>query len=42
MINPMSGEGIFYGMESGFLLAENTHGLLQDNKGDINKGIKLI
>jgi flavin-dependent dehydrogenase len=41
MINPMSGEGIFYGMEAGFLLAENTHELIQNNKGDINKGIKL-
>jgi len=40
MINPMSGEGIFYGMESGFLLAENTHELIQNNRGDINKGIK--
>jgi geranylgeranyl reductase family protein len=25
MINPMSGEGIFYGMESGYLLAKNTY-----------------
>jgi flavin-dependent dehydrogenase len=25
MINPMSGEGIFYGMEAGYLLAKNTH-----------------
>lgn len=40
MINPMSGEGIFYGMEAGFLLAENTHELIQNNRGDINKGIK--
>jgi flavin-dependent dehydrogenase len=24
MINPMSGEGIFYGMEAGYLLAKNT------------------
>ena len=40
MINPMSGEGIFYGMESGFLLAENTSNLLQNNKEEINKGLK--
>mgnify|MGYP001024351623 FL=1 len=40
MINPMSGEGIFYGMEAGFLLAENTHELIQNDKGDINRGIK--
>ena len=40
MINPMSGEGIFYGMESGFLLAENTHNLLQNNKEEINNGLK--
>tara|TARA_B100000902_G_scaffold104939_1_gene107100 strand:+ start:2139 stop:3410 length:1272 start_codon:yes stop_codon:yes gene_type:complete len=40
MINPMSGEGIFYGMESGFLLAENTHNLLKSNTSDINRGIK--
>ena len=25
MINPMSGEGIFYGMEAGYLIAKNTH-----------------
>ena len=40
MINPMSGEGIFYGMESGFLLAENTHNFLQNNKEEINNGLK--
>ena len=40
MINPMSGEGIFYGMESGFLLAENTYDLLQNNIEDINNGLK--
>ena len=28
MINPMSGEGIFYGMEAGYLLAKNTHNIL--------------
>ena len=37
MINPMSGEGIFYGMEAGYLLAENTHNLL--DSPDLNKGI---
>ncbi len=31
MINPMSGEGIFYGMEAGYLLAKNTHQLLDPN-----------
>ena len=31
MINPMSGEGIFYGMEAGYLLAKNTHQLLDSN-----------
>ena len=40
MINPMSGEGIFYGMESGFLLAENTHNLLDSAKDKINEGIR--
>tara|TARA_Y100000748_G_scaffold110385_1_gene92406 strand:+ start:893 stop:2161 length:1269 start_codon:yes stop_codon:yes gene_type:complete len=40
MINPMSGEGIFYGMESGFLLAENTYNLLLNNKEEINNGLK--
>src|SRR5210317_1581686 len=40
MINPMSGEGIFYGMESGFLLAENTHNLLDSTKDKINEGIR--
>ena len=28
MINPMSGEGIFYGMEAGYLLAKNTNKLI--------------
>ncbi len=37
MINPMSGEGIFYGMEAGYLLAKNTYGIL-DNQ-NIKKGI---
>ena len=37
MINPMSGEGIFYGMEAGYLLAKNTYSIL-DNQ-NIKKGI---
>ena len=37
MINPMSGEGIFYGMEAGYLLAKNTHNLLDTQ--DLIKGI---
>ena len=37
MINPMSGEGIFYGMEAGYLLAKNTYRIL-DNQ-NIKKGI---
>tara|TARA_Y100001970_G_scaffold231781_1_gene288220 strand:- start:5590 stop:6861 length:1272 start_codon:yes stop_codon:yes gene_type:complete len=32
MINPMSGEGIFYGMEAGYLLAKNTHDQVDSNK----------
>ena len=32
MINPMSGEGIFYGMEAGYLLAKETFGSLNSNK----------
>ena len=40
MINPMSGEGIFYGMESGFLLAENTHNFLKNENEKINQGIR--
>lgn len=38
MINPMSGEGIFYGMEAGYLLAKNTFNLINSEK--INQGIK--
>ena len=38
MINPMSGEGIFYGMEAGYLLAKNTINLINSEK--INQGIK--
>ena len=37
MINPMSGEGIFYGMEAGYLLAKNTYNLI--DSPDITKGI---
>ena len=32
MINPMSGEGIFYGMEAGYLLAKNTHNIIDNEK----------
>ena len=32
MINPMSGEGIFYGMEAGYLLAKNTHSIIDNEK----------
>ena len=37
MINPMSGEGIFYGMEAGYLLAKNTYNLM--DSPDLTKGI---
>ena len=37
MINPMSGEGIFYGMEAGYLLAKNTYNLIDSR--DLTKGI---
>ncbi len=37
MINPMSGEGIFYGMEAGYLLAKNTHNILDSQ--NLNNGI---
>jgi len=37
MINPMSGEGIFYGMEAGYLLAQNTFDKI--NSENINQGI---
>ena len=39
MINPMSGEGIFYGMEAGFLLANETHQLINEGGSVLNKGI---
>ena len=37
MINPMSGEGIFYGMEAGYLLAKNTYNLI--DSPELIKGI---
>ena len=37
MINPMSGEGIFYGMEAGYLLAKNTHHVIDSDR--ISHGI---
>ena len=37
MINPMSGEGIFYGVEAGYLLAKNTYNLI--DSPDLTKGI---
>ena len=37
MINPMSGEGIFYGMEAGYLLAKNTYNLI--DSPELLKGI---
>ena len=39
MINPMSGEGIFYGMEAGFLLANETHQLINESASMLNVGI---
>ena len=39
MINPMSGEGIFYGMEAGYLLAKNTHEIIHSDK--LSDGIDL-
>ena len=39
MINPMSGEGIFYGMEAGYLLAKNTHEIIHSEK--LSDGIDL-
>ena len=40
MINPMSGEGIFYGMEAGFLLANETHQLINESSSMLNTGIR--
>ena len=39
MINPMSGEGIFYGMEAGFLLANETHQLINESASMLNTGV---
>ncbi len=39
MINPMSGEGIFYGMEAGYILAKHTHDKLSSKK--LNESIGL-
>ena len=39
MINPMSGEGIFYGMEAGYLLAKNTYEIINSEK--LSDGIDL-
>jgi len=39
MINPMSGEGIFYGMEAGFLLANETHQLINESASMLNAGV---
>ena len=40
MINPMSGEGIFYGMEAGYLLAQNTFDKI--NSEILIKAFKLL
>lgn len=37
MINPISGEGIFYGMEAGYLLAKNTNELVKSE--ELSSGI---
>ena len=37
MINPISGEGIFYGMEAGYLLAKNTNELVRSE--ELSSGI---
>lgn len=39
MINPMSGEGIFYGMEAGYILAKSTFDKL--DSGVLNGGLNL-
>jgi len=39
MINPMSGEGIFYGMEAGYLVAKETNHLIGADNAAINLGI---
>ena len=41
MINPMSGEGIFYGMEAGYLLAEETFSSFNSqNDNELNQNLK--
>ncbi len=41
MINPMSGEGIFYGMEAGYLLAKETFSSFNsENENELNQNIK--
>ena len=41
MINPMSGEGIFYGMEAGYLLAKETFSSFNSqNENELNQNIK--
>jgi len=39
MINPMSGEGIFYGMEAGYILAKSTYNKLDSE--ELNGGLNL-
>ena len=41
MINPMSGEGIFYGMEAGYLLAKETFSSFNSqNEDELNQNLK--
>mgnify|MGYP001181708868 CR=1 FL=1 len=40
MINPMSGEGIFYGMEAGYIVAQETYELITQSSSEINLGIE--
>ena len=41
MINPMSGEGIFYGMEAGYLLAKETFSSFNSqNENEFNQNLK--
>ena len=41
MINPMSGEGIFYGMEAGYLLANETYSSFNSqNENELNQNLK--
>lgn len=41
MVNPMSGEGIFYGMEAGYILAKNTYDKFE-TKDLLNEGLNLF